>query len=332
MRLSFPVYKSVASLGIVRELPTTAFYLLNPLSMALPDLAGRLVYCGANIFKIDSTYIIVRTTTTKGLDWLSSARGSIIYIVDDDFASAALDISLPAYYRKRLDRFLAECHDKVTDLATDFVTPNQALGDVYRRLSPGKPVHVIDPVYSGGPPRFRQSQGTVRIGLLLSRSHQADLSSLSPALTSVLREYDNVRIVHRLRDVPFDLPDDPRIEKKKALPWRQYRNWNPEIHIGLYPLLDTDFNRCRSINKLIEYIHHGAAPLIADVPAMKEVPSILRVRSTDWHDRIGALIANPNLRRSHWETAVDFVDSRDPLGRAVELWSDLLRPSCPSLS
>ncbi len=101
-------------------------------------------------------------------------------------------------------------------------------------------------------------------------------------------------------------------------------NYRPDIDVGLYPLLDTDFNRYRSINKLIEYVHHGAAPLVADVPAMSEVPAELRVGQYQWPSRIGELVRDSKARRQCWQIAADFVQGRDPLSKAAALWDRLL--------
>lgn len=326
MQLPYPIYRSLVDWGAINESPTAALYLLNPIRQALPELISSVRYCGANVYAAGAAHVIVRTTTTRALERLSQQNGRIVYIVDDHFASCVNDDHLPDYYRERIARFLKQQHDTVIELASDIVSSSRALAEEYGQLAPGKMVHMVDPVHDCPAPEFRQSTGTTNIGLLASRSHAADIKHIGPAMCDVVRAHRSVQITHCLRGADLGLPGNCQVVGVKPLRWRRYRDWQPEIHIGLYPLLDTDFNRYRSINKLIEYVNLGAAPLVSDVPAMTDVPLQLRVREEDWAARVNALVSNENLRHEIWQTAARFVAARNPLKTTAECWSRLLSP------
>ena len=148
----------------------------------------RLHYQGGNIFRLGATWIIVRATNAKELGRLVQARGRgrVVYIVDDHFESGMADDNLPNAYRDKLRTHLVDQHEAIVELASDVVVPNQPLADAYDRLTGGKPVHVIDPVYPDSSLGHHEGRATVRIGLLSTRSHQADLRSLGPVLSAVL--------------------------------------------------------------------------------------------------------------------------------------------------
>jgi glycosyltransferase involved in cell wall biosynthesis len=78
----------------------------------------------------------------------------------------------------------------------------------------------------------------------------------------------------------------------------------PPWHIGLAPLLDTPFNRCKSPIKAMDYAALGLVVLasdtpvyrgsIADGPAGQLVPN----SHAEWYAALNWLLRNPALRRT----------------------------------
>lgn len=44
-----------------------------------------------------------------------------------------------------------------------------------------------------------------------------------------------------------------------------YLSWLDHLHIGIASLLPTEYNRCRSDVKFLEYASHSVAPLLQDL-------------------------------------------------------------------
>lgn len=71
------------------------------------------------------------------------------------------------------------------------------------------------------------------------------------------------------------------------------------LDIGLCPLRDSHFNRCRSAVKYYQYAATGAATLASDVvPFRGECPNLVENDTTAWRAALLALVADPALRRA----------------------------------
>jgi hypothetical protein len=168
-------------------------------------------------------------------------------------------------------------------------------------------VRVVHPFYPTSLARRAEVAGEVGVGILQTRSHLADLRSIVPQLGEVLAAEPTVRIVHCLAGTDTGLGEGGRIEALKPMAWRTYLRWDRPLALGLYPLLDTGFNRYRSLNKVFEYVARGAVPLVADVASMAAVPAEFRVAAPDWRDRIVELARDAAERRRLVERARDWI-------------------------
>jgi glycosyltransferase involved in cell wall biosynthesis len=85
-------------------------------------------------------------------------------------------------------------------------------------------------------------------------------------------------------------------------------NWlnrmQPAWHIGLAPLLDTPFNRCKSPIKALDYAALGLATLASDTPAYRgsiadgPAGQLVPNDPVAWHAALDWLIRDQALRRS----------------------------------
>lgn len=93
-------------------------------------------------------------------------------------------------------------------------------------------------------------------------------------------------------------------EYKDAMPLEEYRNYmrNAGFDIGLAPLADTDFNRCKYYNKFIEYTLVGVTGIYSDVIpysyVVKDRENGFLANNTDsaWYDKICEVIDDAELR------------------------------------
>jgi hypothetical protein len=71
--------------------------------------------------------------------------------------------------------------------------------------------------------------------------------------------------------------------------------------VGIAPLEDNAFNRCKADTKWVEYTFAGMAVVASDLPvyhrACEDGAGMIASSETDWHMRLGALLRSADLRR-----------------------------------
>jgi hypothetical protein len=322
MQISYEIYEPLVAAGAIRELPTARLYLLQhaPALEARYGLSTR--FHGANVYSLGETAFIVRSTTAAGL---AAARrfSRVVWIIDDHFGEGAVCETLPETYRRRLGDLHRRFEPRVLDVADVVLCSCEALAAFYRDRGVGD-VRVVHPLYVGTPAEPGDGAGGVSVGILQTRSHIRDLRSIASHVATVLNTDPRVSFVHCLRGCDTGFPVSPRIEALKAMPWRTYVGWRRPLEIGLYPLLDTGFNRYRSLNKFLEYVGRGAVPLVSDRPAMAEVPSVFRVADEEWSDRILKLADDGAARRALRTEAREWVAGMRFGETSVEILAELV--------
>lgn len=305
MRLPLEIYRPLVAAGLVKELPTSRLYLLDHLPFlgaGRPLPAARIA---ANVFTVGDTAFVVRETDEAGLAAARRAK-RVAWIVDDHYGEGAASADLPEGYRRRLDDLHTRFEPAMLAITDTVLASCDGLAEVYRRQGIAD-VRVVHPFYPVALARRPEAAGEVSVGILQTRSHLADLRSIVPQLAEVLTADPAVRIVHCLAGTDTGLGEGGRIEALKPMSWRAYLRWDRPLALGLYPLLDTGFNRYRSLNKVFEYVARGAVPLVADVAAMAAVPAEYRVAACGWRDRILELARDGAERRRLVERARDWI-------------------------
>ncbi len=164
-------------------------------------------------------------------------------------------------------------------------------------------IHVLENQLSNIPDEFdlnwRESSSPLVIGWAGSLGHLSDLLAFLPKITefiinspgSHLRIMGNEAIPSFVR-----LPDD----RISFTPWgtmEQYYDFLKGCHIGIAPLLDTPYNRCRSDVKAIEISSQAALPLLpnllpyrdfltaTDLPSFSSADQLYQLLRLYWSDR-----------------------------------------------
>lgn len=182
----------------------------------------------------------------------------------------------------------------------------------------------------------RPATGPV-IGYMATGGHGADLDLVLPAIRQLMREVPDLRFetfgtigatqslsefgsrVGHHRGVPnYSL----FLARLSELGW-----W-----IGIAPLEDTPFNRCKADTKWVEYTYAGLAVVAADLPvyhrACMDGAGLLAANEREWYEALRALIMNKDLRSDAISSARNRLSSRysrDALRR--QLLSILSTPS-----
>lgn len=114
----------------------------------------------------------------------------------------------------------------------------------------------------------KKSQSVV-IGWAGSWGHLKDLESMLPILEEVGNLYPEVRFAF-MGDPRFEELwqhwDSARVAFTPSGDLESYLTFLNSLTIGIAPLHDTEFNRCRSDVKFLEYASRGVVALLADLP------------------------------------------------------------------
>ncbi len=309
--------------------PTADLYFLNACGDWLDAGVTRL---GPTVFASAAACLVMR----HDLRAAPAARPRTVYFVDDAVDEGVDDPSLPFLYRQKLRIAERATLRRVAPGAAAVVASSAALAE---RYAGGAEAHALDPYWSepfAGTAHFAPlagGDGWIEAAYLGSAVHSADLAFLWPAIGAALAVNPRLRFHLPLRHrLPDRLAGHPRILRIPGRGWSAYREGlaGRRFHIALYPLLDTPFNRGRSINKLIEHAVVGAAPVYSRSWAggrrAEAAGAGLAVRNepADW------LAAISHLAGRH-QTARGLAAGAEALARRLNrpeaqrgLWSDLL--------
>ncbi|HET6284602.1 MAG TPA: glycosyltransferase [Polyangia bacterium] len=157
--------------------------------------------------------------------------------------------------------------------AVQFSTPE--LKRLYGRFARRRAVFVnqMPPRTVERPARDGQASDKIVVGWGGSAGHLPDLNAVAPALIRWLRTQNRVSL-HimgdpALYDVFARLPAQRRVHVPIGDIHAYYR-FVSSIDIGLAPLADTGFNRCRSDVKFLEYAQHGAVAVVQDLAPYRD--------------------------------------------------------------
>ncbi|MCX9156866.1 hypothetical protein OPU71_12095 [Niveibacterium sp. 24ML] len=149
--------------------------------------------------------------------------------------------------------------------------------------------------------------GQITIGYAGSSSHARDMQLVLPAIERLLEERSNLRF----QTFGIPMPDalqqrwGPRVSSIGYT--RDYPAYLQALYelgwdIGLSPLIDDEFNRCKTATKLIEYTSCGIASLCSDVEpyrtALGKHNTEQLITPTGWYDALQHWIDHPTTRQT----------------------------------
>lgn len=283
----------------------------------------------------------------KVLDSFKQEKKKIVYDIDD--ALTLLDESNPFYYdiMASVPSF-TELINSADELTTSTEEMKRYLG-----TKTDKNITVIPNTYDPNDWTFeRPKREGLRIGFAGSPTHIGDLLLVLPAIRNLQKKYDFTFILFgfskyntyrewyqaerfaaqgkRLEDLlAFDkIMAEIKFEFVPFVDYELYPTvlTNLALDIGLCPLRDTPFNRCRSACKAMEYTLSGAVSLASDVTPYRNEASSILVSEGNWEDALELLIKNPDVIKSTHEASLNWtkenrqMDSQiEPLKKVYEL-------------
>jgi glycosyltransferase involved in cell wall biosynthesis len=180
-------------------------------------------------------------------------------------------------------------------------------------------------------PGRRERGGPVRVLCMGTATHGADFSLIEPALAR-LKETFGGRVTIDMLGVSTraDLPDwmtRPAMTPSATATYPGFVNWitqQPGWDIGLAPLADTAFNRCKSAIKTLDYAALGLAVVASDVAAYRGsladgTGGMLAANEPGaWYAALSRLVRDAELRRGLACGAVEAFAAQGTLARQAE--------------
>jgi O-antigen biosynthesis protein len=251
---------------------------------------------------------------------LQQEEGKKIVCDVDDYLE--LDEDNPHYVEhKQIDaNFTIKSTLRIADMVT---TTNEYLAKQLREYNKNV---VILPNYMD----LRRWDGLVRenvskeIRILWAGSitHRKDLEMIEKPMKKILDEYPNVKFVAmgdlRIKEAYYD----HNVEVRLGVPFEVYPNIlrGMQADIGIAPLRDTEFNRCKSGIKVLEYSMCRIPCVASDVEPYKGTKALLAQTDDDWYEILSNLIENKKYRQELGQEAYrDTVQNHD-LSKKVSGW------------
>lgn len=298
------------------------------------------------------TKVIDDQNAAAKLFWAASYTNTpIITDVDDNFlAIEPWQHAYTHYQPGAAARLVASTALSLSDALFVSTEPlkwamQQHLQDVYNLQTP---IYVLPNCNEKHLWRFaRGTSDYTTLGWSGSITHDKDLEMIMPVLRRVLREYEHVDLqflggVRPGTADSFFSEWEPEILNKiyihggtthfKPFPERLM---STPFDIGLAPLIDCEFNRCKSHIRWMEYANMGiptvASPVYPYHVAVQKTPTIEDGRSgllaadqQEWYDHLTALIEDKQYRADIGEAAKQQVHDQWEYAYHIHKWDQAI--------
>jgi tetratricopeptide (TPR) repeat protein len=241
------------ALGELENVTVVSGSLLTPAVHALIDDADVLVLCDV----VDADYLPI-------IDARRRRRRLSVYEINDHFL-APQPWNPTAYLATNLiSRSLS------SQLAREADCLQLTVPELERRFGHLNQRRAILPnqLWDAPPAPAARAGAGVRVGWGGSVGHREDLKWIVPVLRGIVSRHPEVTLAimgdPSFRDLFAWVPPG-RFEFTPGGSIDAYQRFVSGLQIGLGPLLPTEFNRCRSDVKFLEYVAGGALPICSDL-------------------------------------------------------------------
>jgi tetratricopeptide (TPR) repeat protein len=238
------------------------------------------------------------------------------------------------------DQLIRRCD--ATQVTTEAL--GQRLADRARQIAvmPNQ-LEELPPLRSFPDPAPPCAERPLVIGWGGSFGHREDLRTIAPVLKAWLQRHRHVRrelMSDPLLAEPFAALDADRFRFTMAGSLQQYLDWLEGLDIGLAPLLPTEFNRCRSDVKFLEYASRSVVPVLQNLDPYRHLAgtgaALLFDNPDDLIQQLNRLVGQPTLRQTVATTAYALVDQERRLTQHVParltVYRDLVEAHPPAIS
>lgn len=261
--------------------------------------------------------VLSRYTSERGTDWIRLARRAgipVVFHIDDDLLAVPESLGEAKFKAYNSPERLKALRDNID--ASDLIYVSTApLGDRFREHGIGRPIAAGD-IYCAVAPGeigalLPPASGPV-IGYMGTAGHSADLAMVLPAICELMVSTPGLQFeAFGTIKMPAEL-ERFGTRVRHIAPVADYRDFLPFLRklgwwVGLAPLEDNPFNRCKADTKWVEYSLAGIAVIASDLPVYHRACSgcagMLATSNEEWVSAMRTLIEHPRLRETMIETA-----------------------------
>lgn len=166
------------------------------------------------------------------------------------------------------DPTILHAYEKMMECADGIIVTGPGLEELFRSRT-DKPIFILENHLPSELPDFedvwRDPKDNLRIGWAGSLGHMADLLALLPILERFIAGKPNLSLwIMGNEAIPsfLTLPKE-RYTFKAWGSMEEYFSFWKEVHIGVAPLLNTPYNRCRSDIKAVEMSSAATLPILS---------------------------------------------------------------------
>jgi glycosyltransferase involved in cell wall biosynthesis len=301
------------------DLPLRKLHAAGKVNVAVAS-QGHVAAIGAASWKsgkgefLPDIVIMTRYGHPNGLQMLEFFRHSgvpVIYHIDDDLLEVPEVLGNEIGRRQGGAEIIATRRALLAGCDLIYASTAELAGKLQERFPHQAIYHGMYAPYMGDDIDLPESSGhSPIIGYMGSKGHQHDLDLVVPALERLLEERQELEFaVFGTISLPSTLKRFGKRVKSYAVQKRYteflrtlaHLNWD----IGLAPLVDIPFNRCKAPTKFIEYTACGI-PVIASRVSVyeKAMPSGGgQLVEQDWYSALTHYLDHPDLSRKALATA-----------------------------
>ena len=254
-----------------------------------------------------------------------NARGGLTVLdVDDDYWNVHPENPAAEVWTHQKQTLLAEIAREVQLITA--TTPEMAA--VMRPMNSNVailPNMLPDQHWIGRSAASNPDTAGVVLGWAGSGGHRPDVRMVSPFLTELLNEFDDLEIELAGAKPDWILPH-ARIHMPEFVRIEDYPTRLSRFDIGIAPLLENQFNRLKSDLKFLEYGILGIPAVYSKSPSYERSvkhgkSGFLAAKRKDWLRHLRALIRDADLRAEIGGEARKFAETR-LISDNIHLWEE----------
>ncbi len=264
------------------------------------------------------------------IQWADQTHKPVLYEIDDVLFDLPADHPEKGYFKPFEDAIANGIRQ-----AHAVITTTQPLAARLAQLNPNAwvlPNYLDDQVWQvNQKPETSQPAEILSIGYMggITQTHLPDIMTLAQTLKNLLREHQGKIALHFWGLLPPEFNDLPGVcfHNQRFPNYKDFAHYFAEQKMDLFlaPLIENQFNDCKSAIKFLEYsslgvpgIYSGAAPYL-DVVNHGE-NGFIADSPSDWQTYLHKLIEDPALRQSVGMNAFNTVERLYLLSRHAQEW------------
>lgn len=224
----------------------------------------------------------------------------VLLDIDDNIFSVSP--YLAAHQGYNINGEAIKIHEQIAGLVDGIIVSTEALAEIYKKYN--KNISIIKNAVEYG--LTKKAHEGINIGYMCSGSHLENAQIVEPAILRILKKYSNVRFYYTkafsgfLDRVPQDIQS--QLNYVPFFPLKDYLKYvnNLNLDIGIAPLMNNDFNKCKSNIRILEYWQNGtaviASPLDEYNKTIQHGFNGYLSNDDEWEHWIEDLISNPERR------------------------------------